>query len=184
MIKKAQEQYYNIEFRVCDALALPFEIQFDVVFSNAVFHWIKDHENLLDNIHKVLKPKGLLVCEFGASGNIATIENAFIKVCQDLGYEYKPKFNFPTTKHFADLLKKKGFIIDKIYDYDRPTPLKDHEKGLENWMRQFFASELEEMSKDIQSKIIKEVEDLTKDKLWKENEWIADYRRLRVIAHI
>ena len=101
MIKKAQEQYSNIEFRVCDALALPFESQFDVVFSNAVFHWIKDHE-----------------------------------------------------------------------------------KGLENWMRQFFASELEEMSKDIQSKIIKEVEDLTKDKLWKENEWIADYRRLRVIAHI
>ena len=122
MIKKAQEQYPNIEFRVCDALALPFESQFDVVFSNAVFHWIKDHENLLDNIHKVLKPKGLLVCEFGASGNIATIENAFIKVCQDLGYEYKPKFNFPTTKHFADLLKKKGFIIDKIYDYGvRPS---------------------------------------------------------------
>ena len=51
-------------------------------------------------------------------------------------------------------------------------------------MRQFYASELEEMSKDIQSKIIKEVEALTKDKLWKENEWIADYRRLRVIAHI
>lgn len=94
------------------------------------------------------------------------------------------KFNFPTTKHFADLLTKKGFIIDKIYDYDRPTPLKDHERGLENWMRQFFAFELEKMSKDIQSKIIKEVETLTKDKLWKENEWIADYRRLRVVAHI
>ena len=184
MIKKAQEQYPNINFLICDTLSLPFENQFDVIFSNAVFHWIKDHETLLDNINKVLKPKGLLVCEFGASGNVATIENAFIKVCHDLGYEYKPKFNFPTTKHFADLLKKKGFIIDKIYDYDRPTPLKDHEKGLENWMRQFFASELEEMSKDIQSKIIKEVETLTKDKLWKENEWIADYRRLRVIAHI
>ena len=88
------------------------------VFSNAVFHWIKNHETLLDYIYKVLKPKGLLICEFGTSGNIATIENAFIKVCQDLGYEYKPKFNFPTTKHFADLLTKKGFIIDKIYDYD------------------------------------------------------------------
>ena len=94
------------------------------------------------------------------------------------------KFNFPTTKHFADLLTKKGFIIDKIYDYDWPTPLKAHERGLENWMRQFFAFELEKMSKDIQSKIIKEVETLTKDKLWKENEWIADYRRLRVVAHI
>lgn len=51
-------------------------------------------------------------------------------------------------------------------------------------MRQFFAFELKKMSKDIQSKIIKEVETLTKDKLWKENEWIADYRRLRVVAHI
>ena len=69
-------------------------------------------------------------------------------------------------------------------DNNSPTPLKDHERGLENWMRQFFAFELEKMSKDIQSKIIKEVETLTKDKLWKENEWIADYRRLRVVAHI
>ena len=56
MIKKAQEQYPNINFLICDALSLPFESQFDVVFSNAVFHWIKDHETLLDNINKVLKP--------------------------------------------------------------------------------------------------------------------------------
>ena len=37
---------------------------------------------------------------------------------------------------------------------------------------------------EVKEKIIKEVETLTKDKLWKENEWIADYRRLRVVAHI
>lgn len=40
--------------------------QFDVVFSNAVFHWIKDHDTLLQNVRKVLKPNGWLVCEFGA----------------------------------------------------------------------------------------------------------------------
>ena len=70
MIAKAKEQYANIQFMVCNALALPFEEQFDVVFSNAVFHWITDHNVLLHNIHKVLKPGGLLVCEFGANGNI------------------------------------------------------------------------------------------------------------------
>ena len=43
MIEKAQNQYDNIKFMVCDALALPFEKQFDVVLSNAVFHWIVDH---------------------------------------------------------------------------------------------------------------------------------------------
>lgn len=83
--------------------------------------------HLLNNIHKVLKPNGLLVCEFGANGNIATIENAFMKVCRDSGYEYNPKFNFPTRECFNNLLKKSGFIIDTIYDYDRPTPLKDNE---------------------------------------------------------
>lgn len=84
MIDKAKEEFSNIEFKVCDALALPFEKEFDVVFSNAVFHWISDHDALLENIHKALKPQGVLVCEFGASGNIATIENAFAEMTDQL----------------------------------------------------------------------------------------------------
>lgn len=38
---------------------------------NAVFHWITDHDALLDQIHNVLKANVLLVCEFGANGNIS-----------------------------------------------------------------------------------------------------------------
>ena len=60
MINKAKEQFENIEFMVCDALNLPFEKEWDIVFSNAVFHWITDHNALLNNIHKVLKPGGCL----------------------------------------------------------------------------------------------------------------------------
>lgn len=186
MIKRAQEQYsdIDIQFMVCDALALPFEKQFDVIFSNAVFHWIADHNTLLYNVRRALKSNGCLVCEFGASGNIATIENAFMKVCKEFGHEYHPKFNFPTTEHFSDLLKKNGFVIDKIYDYDRPTPLKDGKRGLANWMKQFFASDLECLSEKKQDEIIKKVEDITKELLWNGKEWMADYRRLRVIAYI
>lgn len=184
MIEKAKAQYDDIRFIVCDALELPFENQFDVVFSNAVFHWINDHNALLNKIHKALKPDGLLVCEFGASGNIAAIENAFMKVCRDSGYEFDPKFNFPTREHFADLLKHNGFIIDKIYDFDRPTTLKDNERGLANWMKQFYASELEQMSETERNEIVERVEDLTRETLWNGSEWVADYRRLRVLAHI
>ena len=184
MIAKAKKQYSNMQFVVCDALALPFEKQFDVVFSNAVFHWIADHDTLLKQVHKVLKPNGLLVCEFGANGNIATIENAFMNACQDFEYKYTPKFNFPTVDDFSDLLKKNNFMIDELYDYNRPTPLKDNERGLANWMKQFFASDLELMSKKMQDEIIKKVEDLTKKHLYNGDEWIADYRRLRAIAHI
>ena len=184
MIERAKKQYSNIKFMVCDALNLPFEKQFDVVFSNAVFHWISNHNALLKQIHKVLKPNGLLICEFGANGNIATIENAFMNVCKDAGYIYTPKFNFSTKENFANLLKNNDFVIDKIYDYDRPTPLKDNEKGLSNWMKQFFSSNLELMSEKMQYEIIEKVEDLTRKSLWNGNKWIADYRRLRVVAHI
>ncbi len=65
--------------------------------------------------------KGLLVCEFGANGNIAAIENAFAKASNSLGYGYEPKFNFPTVEDFGKLLEDNGFVIDRIYDYDRPT---------------------------------------------------------------
>ena len=184
MVDKAKEQFSNIEFRVCDALDLPFEKEWDVVFSNAVFHWISDHNTLLQNIHKVLKPRGLLVCEFGAYGNISTIDNAFRKVCKELGFVYHPNFNLPTVECFGKLLENNGFIIDMIYDYDRPTVLKDSEQGLANWMNQFFASGLSVMPEDIQAVVLKKVEELTRDTLWNGEEWVADYRRLRAIAHI
>lgn len=184
MIKKAREQYPALTFSVCDALLLPFEAQFDVVFSNAVFHWIKDHDALLQNVRKVLKPNGWLICEFGAHGNIATIENAFAHVCRELGYNYTPRFHFPTSEEFADRLERNGFILDKVYDYDRPTPLKDKDNGLANWMKQFFAADLEAMPEKLQAKIIKRVEDRTRASLWNGSEWVADYRRLRAIAHL
>ena len=184
MIEKAREQYKNIEFWVCDALNLPFKNEWDIVFSNAVFHWVGDHDALLKEIHKVLKQHGMLVCEFGASGNISTIEKAFLNASEQAGYTYTPKFNFPTVQKFGSLLESNGFIIDKIYDYDRPTVLKDEEQGLANWLRQFFASELSAMPTDTQEEVLKNVENLTRDKLWNGKEWVADYRRLRAIAHI
>jgi len=173
MIDKAKERFGNIEFLVCDALALPFVNEFDVVFSNAVFHWISDHDTLLKNIHKVLKPQGLLVYEFGANGNIAAIENAFVKVYNSLGYCYEPKFNFPLAEDFGKLLENNGFVIDRIYDYDRPTVSKDGGQGLVNWMKQFFASELAVMPEHIQVIVFEQVEELTRDILWNEEKWVA-----------
>ena len=46
MIEKAKGQFPEFTFMVGNALDLPFENKFDVVFSNAVFHWISDHDTL------------------------------------------------------------------------------------------------------------------------------------------
>lgn len=82
-----------------------------------------------------MKPQALLACEFGVSGNIATVGNAFTEICNGLEYCYEPKFNFSTAGHFGKVLESNGFVIDIIYDYDRPAVLKDGERGLVNWMK-------------------------------------------------
>lgn len=183
MIDKAKDQFPEIEFKVCNALDLPFEQEFDVVFSNAVFHWIDDHDLLIKNISNSLKSSGLLVCEFGAHGNIRIIETVFSEVCSAHGYHYRGGFNFPKVDDFARLLEKNEFKIEKIYDYDRPTVLSDGERGLLHWVKQFFSFELANMSMDMQNAIFEDMEKACKNTLWNGKEWVADYRRLRAIAH-
>ena len=183
MIAKAREAYPDLNFEVIDALALPFEHDWDVVFSNAVFHWIPDHDQLLKKIRRALKPGGDLVCEFGGYANIALIESAFSDILQEMGGTYHSKFNFPTVAAFSALLDKNGFSIVKVYDFYRPTPLKGGEQGLKHWARQFFAGELEMFTEEEQDKILNKMQLALRDKLWNGQEWVADYRRLRAVAH-
>jgi trans-aconitate 2-methyltransferase len=42
----------------------------DAAFSNAVFHWIGDHEALFARLHAALRPGGRLVAQCGGHGNI------------------------------------------------------------------------------------------------------------------
>ena len=60
---------------------------------------------------------------------------------------------FQGVKKLDLLLKMNNFVIEKIYDYDRPALLKDSERGLANWMRQFFASDLEIMTEMMQDEM-------------------------------
>ena len=49
-----------------DALSLDFFEEWDVIFSNAVFHWIQNQREFLRQVSRALKPGGLLVCELEA----------------------------------------------------------------------------------------------------------------------
>lgn len=45
----------------------------DVVFSTAVFHWIKDHDRLFANLFRALRPGGLLLAQCGGGPNLAKL---------------------------------------------------------------------------------------------------------------
>ena len=55
---------------VCELTELELDQEVDAVFSNAVFHWIPDHDKLFARLYAALKPGGRLVAQCGGAGNI------------------------------------------------------------------------------------------------------------------
>ena len=56
---------------VADGHALPFATDsLDAVFSNAVFHWIVDHERLFRVVLRALRPGGRLLAQCGGRPNL------------------------------------------------------------------------------------------------------------------
>jgi trans-aconitate methyltransferase len=72
MINAAQSHSTgNLSFEVRDINELNYENEFDIVFSNATLHWIKNHEALLENVLRALKQGGTLRFNFAGDGNCA-----------------------------------------------------------------------------------------------------------------
>ena len=62
----------NLRFERLRIEDIDFAAAFDVVFSNAALHWVKDHRRLLRNCSRALKPGGTLRFNFAGDGNCAT----------------------------------------------------------------------------------------------------------------
>ena len=183
MIEQAQRAFPAAKFVKQDILTVDsFEETYDIIFSNAAFHWILDHERLVGNIGQLLRPNGLLICEFGAKGNIHSIEEAFRQEMSNLGIEPKQKFCFPSKESFQQLLENKQFKVEQIIDFDRPTTLNKGQSGLRIWLEQFYAGELAELTEEQRVMVLENMEQTLKPILWQEDRWVADYRRLRVKA--
>jgi trans-aconitate 2-methyltransferase len=59
----------NLDFRLMDARALDFPERFDVAFSNAALHWVKDQRAVLRGVARSLWPGGRLLFQMGGRGN-------------------------------------------------------------------------------------------------------------------
>ncbi|MCL2212825.1 MAG: class I SAM-dependent methyltransferase [Oscillospiraceae bacterium] len=182
MIKKAKEKYPKIEFCVIDACNLTWKNSFDIVFSNAVFHWIQNQTKLLEGIYRALKIDGKLICEFGAHGCVAKIWNAFRDILSSYGYDEFYPFYYPTVQEYKRLLDKVGFEIEMAIDFDKPTILKGGKQGLRDWLKQFYASDLSKFDSYQQADIFDKMDETLYRDLWNGEQWAADYRRIRVVA--
>jgi len=69
----------NLHFCLLDIDDLDFVERFDIVFSNAALHWIKDHAKLLHNVRRALRPNGRVRFNFAGDGNCSS----FFKVIRE-----------------------------------------------------------------------------------------------------
>ncbi|HEU5142913.1 MAG TPA: methyltransferase domain-containing protein [Solirubrobacterales bacterium] len=66
----------RVEVSQTDLLELDLAESVDLIFSNAVFHWISDHERLFERLRAALRPGGSLFAQCGGEGNVAEWQRA------------------------------------------------------------------------------------------------------------
>jgi trans-aconitate methyltransferase len=182
MIASARER--GVEAEHARAEALPFRnATFDAVFSNAVLHWVRDQDKMLEQVHRVLKRGGRFVAEMGGHGNIAAIHVALVSVLEKHGLAQREKSEnyFPTAESYSERLKRHGFEVEQIALIPRPTRLP--ESGMEGWLRTFRRGVLEALPFNERETVVRETVALLEPALRDEaGNWTADYVRLRFIA--
>jgi trans-aconitate 2-methyltransferase len=116
MVAKAREKLGDrADVREGDLAALDLDEEFDLVYSNAVFHWIPDHENLFRRLSAALRPGGRLVAQCGGSGNVASLTRVIAEVAAQPRFashfaDMKPMLNFATAEDTEALLAEIGFV--------------------------------------------------------------------------
>ncbi|MEM6438796.1 MAG: methyltransferase domain-containing protein [Pseudomonadota bacterium] len=116
-----------------DGHALPFEAEFDAVFSNAALHWMTRPDDVVAGVARALKPGGRFVAEQGGHGNVAAIRTALIAALGGEGVEtdLAEIWSFPSVDEQRARLEAHGFAVEEIALIPRPTPLAT---GLERWL--------------------------------------------------
>jgi SAM-dependent methyltransferase len=172
----------GLDARVARAESLPFDGEFDAVFSNAVLHWIRDADAVLASVHRALKPGGRFVAEFGGAGCVTMIRDALSDALRRRGLDAAacdPWF-FPTAEDYRRRLETHGFAVRSIALFPRPTPLPG---DLTAWLETFAQPFLGAVPPDDRHAFIQEVRAALEPRLYDlERGWTADYVRLRFAA--
>lgn len=182
MVARARENYPHLHFEVASAAELPYDCEFDAVFSNAAIHWMRPPEQVAGGILRSLRPDGRLVAEFGGEGNVRAITDSMARAIEGVGGQWFSPWYFPSQKEYANLLSEHGFEIRNISLRKRPTSLSGGEDGLQIWLAMFGQTMLATLSEEQKNEVLNRVEQDLRPSLMHAGTWVADYVRLRVQA--
>lgn len=186
MLEEARAAHPELAFQLGRAEELPFQEQFDAIFSNATLHWVPRAHEAARGMHRALRPGGRLVAEFGGFQNVATVRAAVTAGLTALGrdqVDWNPWY-FPRLGEYAAVLESAGFTVRFAHWFTRESPMPDRPErsGIADWLS-IFASELcESLAVSERPRFFAAVEEHARGALYREGTWWIDYVRLRVEA--
>lgn len=167
--KYPQNKHPNLSFQIMDASDLSFENCFDVVFSNAVLHWVKNHKPVVEGLYKSLRVGGKILLRMGGKGDAEGILSVINNVkASNKWAQYFTEFEFPYTflgiDEYQVLLKESGFSINRVELIPKDMT-HDGKAGLEGWIRTTWLPYTERIPKEKREAFIEEVSSKYLDKV-------------------
>lgn len=182
MIRSARAHFPGIDFETADITSFELDERFDAIFSNATLHWVREKEKAAAQLFKHLKPGGRLVLEMGGQHNVAGILRALEAAMTKYGHVYKPFWYFPSVAEYTTVLENAGFRVNRVHYFDRETTLKDNENGIIQWLEMFGSHFFAGMQASGRNAVLEETQRMMRPTHHRNGKWIADYKRLRVLA--
>ncbi len=172
----------GVDAQILRGEELPFDREFDAVFSNAALHWIADQDALLGSVWRALRAPGRFVAEMGGVGNVAQVRRSLHEALRRRGIEagvFDPWY-FPEAEAYGARLEAAGFHVDTIDLIERPTPIPG---SLADWLDVFAGCFLAAIDISEHAALKAEVENGVAAELCdKGGNWTVDYVRLRFKA--
>jgi trans-aconitate methyltransferase len=166
MIRLANQTYPttelpNLKFELLEAQKIDYGDKFDVVFSNAVLHWIKDHASLLQKIFRSLKPGGRALLQMGGSGNASEIIGVLSVLTKNDPWQvyftdFESPYYFYSPKDYKPWVRQTGFRKSRIELIPKEM-IHENRNELEGWIRTTWHPYLKPVPKKLRKKFIKEI---------------------------
>lgn len=127
---------------------IDYEAEIDLAFSNAAFHWIKDHPRLFAAIYRALKPGGLLIAQCGGGPNIARVRERLATLMASDAYrqffgDWTGPWEFASPELAADRLRQAGFVDVETSTFEAPVQLSTRDETYDYFEHVILGTHLE-----------------------------------------
>ena len=190
MIETARKDHAagNLQFELKDINDIDFESEFNVVFSNATLHWVKDHRRVLGSVCRSMKNGGVLRFQFAGDGNCSNlIEVVRAAMAEEEYADYFSEFDWPwympPVEEYRGLVDEAGFAERRVWGQQGDKHFANTE-GMVRWLDQpslvpFLACIAEKDKGRFRDAVVERMIERTQQK---DGTWFETFRRINVFA--